>query len=812
MSPVELRELKEQLEMLTEKGFIEPSKSPYGAAVLLVKKKNGSLRMCIDYRALNKLSVKNKYPLTRIDDLLDTLQGAKYFSGIDLASGYWQIPIAPEDIEKTAFRTRYGSYQFKVMPFGLTNAPATFQRIMNDLFRPYLDKFVVIYLDDLLIFSKSKEEHMEHLRTVLSLLKKNTFYAQTAKCTFFATEMQFLGHVITAEGIHTDPAKIATITALPTPANVKELRSFLGICTFYRRFVPNFAKIASPLTDLTGEVAYIWSAAAQEALESLKTKLASAPVLVQPDFTKDFVLHTDASDTAVGAVLMQDQGQGLQPIAYESRKLTPAEKNYPVHEKELLAVMYALKQWRHYLLGAHSKVQTDHKSLTFIQTQPHLSQRQARWMETLQEYDVTIEYLKGEANVVADALSRLPMDRQELRIHSLQVLKTHGLSVRRSEGNDDIAADILQQLKKQGLRRVTYACVTHTEEATSLLEKIKRAYEKDTITQALLHRLKSQPLITTRRANEYELRDGLIFKLGDPCRLLIPNDTAIKGALMREHHDSTIAGHLGRDKTLEALSRHYFWPKMAMDVASYVRSCPHCQQVKPTNQPPQGLLMPLPTPAYRWEQITMDFIVGLPPTPRGHDSVVVFVDQLTKMVHVAPMQSTFTARQTARVFFDTVFRLHGMPSLFISDRDTRFTSSFWTNLVQLLDTKLSMSTAFHPQTDGQTERANRTFEDMLRSYCDEDHSTWDELLTPLEFAYNNSCQASTFLLKYGTTAAHARRPTVRCDPGFREPLGRCLLHRAIFVPCRREDAFSPGSAAPGYLCRSPPPPRDNQSW
>ncbi|KAA0054781.1 ty3-gypsy retrotransposon protein [Cucumis melo var. makuwa] len=403
MAPAELKELKVQLQELLDKGFIRPSVSPWGALILFVKKKDGLMRLCIDYRELNKVTIKNRYPLPRIDDLFDQLQGATVFSKIDLRSGYHQLRIKDGDVPKTAFRSRYGHYEFIVMSFGLTNAPAVFMDLMNRVFREFLDTFMVVFIDDILIYSKTEAEHEEHLRMVLQTLRDNKLYAKFSKCEFWLKKMSFLGHVVSKAEVSVDPAKIEAVTSWTRPSTVSEVRSFMGLAGYYRRFVENFSRIATPLTQLTRKRApFVWSKACEDTFQNLKQKLVIASVLTVPDCSGSFVIYSDASKKVLGCVLMQ-QGK---VVAYASRQLKSHEQNYRTHDLELAAVVFALKISRHYLYGEKIQIFTDHKSLKYFFTQKELNMRQRRWLELVKDYDCEILYHPGKANVVADALNR----------------------------------------------------------------------------------------------------------------------------------------------------------------------------------------------------------------------------------------------------------------------------------------------------------------------------------------------------------------------------------------------------------------------
>ncbi|CAI7739564.1 unnamed protein product [Closterium sp. NIES-53] len=567
LSPTELADMKKQIEYLLDKGLIRPSTSPYGAPVLFTPKPDGSLRMCIDYRALNKQTIKNKYPIPRIDDLLDQLRAATIFSKLDLRSGYWQIRMADNSIYKTAFRTRYGSYEYLVMPFGLTNAPKTFQAEMNHILRPLLDECVVVYLDDILIYSRDMKQHIEHLRRVFEILRREKFYVKLKK-------VQFLGHMVSAQGVHVDPKKIEA-----------------------------YAKIATPLTNLLKKnTPFKWEDVHQQAMEQLKTALTSAPVLILPDPEKNYVIEADASDQAVGAVLMQDQGKGLQPIAYLSKKLHEAELNYPIHDKEALAIITAFKTWQCYLEGRKTTVYTDHCSLKYLKTQPTLSRRQVRWIDFLEtHFDYDIVYKPGHKNK-ADALSRPG------HVAAIQI---------------------------QGMNLLLKGLFTH-------------GYTID-------------PKIPLAEKNKLLQWDHDVALHKGSTKIWVPNYPPLRQLLLEEFHDMLYAGHFGtftRPGTALASGQLGFHHRFT----TY-----HC----------------------------------------GHDAILVVIDKFSKMGHFIPIHTTARTEEKAQLFLKHIISQHGIPTTLISDRDPKFTSKFWKELMSLMGTRLAMSSAYHPQTDGQTERLNQ---------------------------------------------------------------------------------------------------------
>ncbi|GJY44271.1 reverse transcriptase domain-containing protein [Tanacetum coccineum] len=612
LAPSEMQELLEQLQELQDKGFIRPSHSPWGAPVLFVKKKDGSFRMCIDYRELNKMTIKNRYPLPRIDDLFDQLQGARYFSKIDLRSGYHQLRVQDDDISKTAFRTRYGHFEFTVMPFGLTNAPAVFMDLMN----------------------RTKEDHENHLRLMLDLLRKEKLYAKFSKCEFWLQEVHFLGHVVN----HDD--------------------SFLSAAGYYRRFIENFSKIAKPLTSLTQKnQKYEWGEKQEEAFRTLKDNLCNAPILSLPDGVEDFVVYCDASNQGLGCVLMQRD----KVIAYASRQLKSYEKNYTTHDLELGAVVFALKIWRHYLYGTKSVIYTDHKSLQHIFDQKELNMRQRRWLELFSDYECEIKYHPVKGLILAA---------------QVKAFKDENVIAEGLNGMD-------QQMEKR--------------------------------------------------------EDGSLHYMD---RIWVPLVGGVRTKIMDEAHKTRYSVHPGADKMYYDLRDMYWWPGMKKEIAIYVSKCLTCAKVKAEHQRPSGLLQQPEIPEWKWEKIAMDFITKLPRSSSGHDAIWVIVDRLTKLAHFLAIREDYSMEKLARLYIDEIVARHGVPTLIISDRDGRFTSRFWQTMQKALGTRLDMSTAYHPQTDGQSERTIQTLEDMLRACVIDFGGSWNIHLPLAEFSYNNSYHSS----------------------------------------------------------------------
>ncbi|GJT31345.1 putative reverse transcriptase domain-containing protein [Tanacetum coccineum] len=641
--------------------------------------------------------VKNRYPLPRIDDLFDQLQGSSIYSKIDLRSGYHQLRVREEDIPKTAFRTRYGHYEFQVMPFGLTNAPAVFMDLMNRVCKPYLDKFVIVFIDDILIYSKNKQEHAEHLKLILELLKKEQLYAKFSKCEFWIPKVQFLGHVIDSQGIHVDPAKIESVKDWESPKSATEIRQFLGLAGYYRRFIEGFSKIAKPMTKLTQKkIKFEWSDKAEAAFQLIKQKLCSAPILALPEGNEDFIAYCDASIKGLGAVLMQRE----KVIAYASRQLKIHEKNYTTHDLELGAVVFALKIWRHYLYGTRCTVFTDHKSLQHILDQKELNMRQRRWLELLSDYDCEIRYHPGKANVVADALSRKERVKP-LRVRAL--VMTIGLDLPKRILEAQIEARKPENLK--------------SEDVGGMLIENSKDPEKP-------------------RKEKLEPRADGTLCLNN--RSWLPCYGDLRALIMHESHKSKYSVHPGSDKMYQDMKQLYWWPNMKADIATYVSKCLTCLRVKAEHQKPSGLLVQPAIPQWKWENITMDFVTKLPRTQSGNDTIWVIVDRLTKSAHFLPMRETDPMDKLAKLYLKEVVTRHGIPVSIICDRDPRFTSNFWRSFQKAMGTRLDMSTAYHPETDGQSERTIQTLEDMLRACVIDFGNGWEGHLPLIEFSYNKS--------------------------------------------------------------------------
>jgi hypothetical protein len=818
------------LKYLLDHGLIRESDSPYASPVLVVPKKDGTFRFCIDYRILNRISRIDKFPIPRIDDLCDKLRGASVFSKMDLRSGYWQVRIKEEDVEKTAFRTKTGHYEWLVMPFGLTNAPATFQRLVTKILKEFFNDCACVYLDDIIIYSKTPEEHQDHLRRVFQKLNENQLFAKLSKCIFYQSEVEFLGHIINKDGVHTDPKKVQAMVDWPTPETLKELRGFLGLCNFYRKFIWNYAKIAKPLTNLlkgqgkNGPIEV--GPAGQWAFEELKKALCKAPVLTQFDPGLPTEVWTDASSEArtLGAVLMQQHHDGMHPVAFLSKVMSKQQVGYPTYEQELAAVVLALQAWRHYLVAVPFVVRSDHHSLQYFHTQPDLNARQFRWVQLFAEYNFQqIRYRPGQKMEVPDALSRrrtVPADDNPKL--TIQVNKSPTEDPVRIPGSSvvfylgHVLSEIHMEEDHYDWHHESVSCYSLPREYQYLYTNRTRVKSDDldssSSQRAVSPDLHATPDISIPVKDVPTARENFVFsedptqlthsadwhrayltckdfapvyqslRNGDPPdlryrpytlsddqkrlfwldgsgvqRICVPS--SLRSLLMLEFHDYPLGGHHGAAKMFGRLHRSYYWPQMKSHIERYTRTCDKCLRNKTPTAKPFGTPGEMPVPRRPFDVVALDFLTGIPKTKTGYDAILVFTCLLSKRVICVPCHKTDSASEVAKLFFQHVFRNFGLPLQLVSDRDPRFVGKFWKTLFHLLGTKLTPSTPFHPQTDGQTERMNRTLIENLRAYVNARQNNWDDYLIPFEFAYNDSVSATTGYTPFQLTmGSHPRMP------------------------------------------------------
>lgn len=742
MAPNERTALKEFIEENLRKGYIRPSKSPAAAPVFFIKKKDGSLRMVVDYRKLNAMTVKNRYPLPLTTELIDSLKKAKVFTTLDLRAGYHNVRMKEGDEWKAAFRTQEGHFEPTVMTFGLTNAPATFQHMMNEIFKDLAGVIVIIYLDDILIFSENEEEHVEHVRTVLERLEKHDLFVKPEKCKFHQSSVDYLGMVIGAGTVSMDPAKVSAVLEWPVPSKVKDIQAFLGFANFYRRFIEDYSRIVRPMTELLRkDVRFEWGPRQQASFEELKRRFTEAPVLAMPDLEKPFILECDASDFATGAVLSQVGTDGsVHPVAFYSKSLNDAERNYEIYDKELLAIVRSLDEWRHYLEGSPHTIDviSDHKNLLYFSEARNLTRRQARWSIFLSRFDFTIRHRPGRLGGKPDAMSR----RVDLQ----------------PDGTDNANRTLLDRelFRMHAMRRG----MARIEGDTTLLRRIRGSRSWDEELVEAIEALKGKaPVSLKKELQDWNTEDGLLLYRG---KVYVPKDEAIRRDIVKLHHDSLPVGHPGRWKTYELVSRNYWWPGMSPFVERYVSGCDTCMRTKNLPHRPVGPLEPNEVPDGPWQTITCDFITQLPPS-NGFDAIFVVADRLTKQAHFVPTTSDIDSTRTAELFVSEVWKHHGTPRKVISDRGPQFVSRFMKEIFKRLGIKGSTSTSFHPQTDGQTERVNQELEQYLRAFTDVRQENWASLLPMAEFAHNTRAHSATrlspFALLYGYEPGFAIVPS-----------------------------------------------------
>jgi len=688
LSEEELRTLREWLKEMERTGKIRRSISPAGSLILFVPKPHGrGLRLCVDYRALNRVTIPNRYPLPLMQELQDRVRGAQWFHLIRVKEG---------DEWKTAFRTRYGLFEFQVMPFGLTNAPSTFQDMMNHVFSDMLDVGVIAYMDDILVYADTEEGHDRTVKEVLKRLQANGLAISPEKCIWKAKEVKFLGYIIGRNGIKMSEEKVEAVLGWKTPNSLTEVQSFLGFANFYRRFIKNYSRVAKPLTELTKKEkgkGWAWNHEAEAAFKDLKHRFTTAPILAHFDPAKPVIVETDASDFALGAILSQRDKEGrLHPVAFHSRKFQPVEINYEIHDKELLAIVDAFKHWRRYCQGATHQVQvlSDHHNLEYFTTNKVLNRRQARWTQELAGIDFKIFYRPGLQNGKPDALSRRPEYRPEKGGIENQPITT-------ILGKNHFEERLTRSFICSSARLTSLPARKWAEEF--LADVRKEGKKEEAYEQAKKQEVVAdKPPSKDRKVKELGNENGVLYRKN---LLWVPKGLVQR--ILESEHDTKVAGHMGQDKTIELIRRNFWWPKMNKRIIDFVRSCPECQQNKASRHQPYGLSSPLELPYAPWQSIAMDFITELPISD-DCDQLWVIINRFTKMVHFLPLRKEGKmVADLAVIFAREVWKYHGLPTDIVSDRDSRFTSEIWKEFLRLSGIRPRMSTAFHPQTDGQTE-------------------------------------------------------------------------------------------------------------
>ena len=713
--------VEEQVKEMLQYEVIEPSNSPWASPIVLVKKKDGTWRFCIDFRKLNEVTCKDAYPLPQVNDLIDTLSGHKYFTTLDLASGYWQVPVEKSSQEKTAFVIPGGDiYHFKRMPFGLANAVPTFQRLMSNVLQGLLRNKCLVYLDDVLIVGHSFEEHLSNLKEVLDAIKNAGLKLKPEKCHFGQTNVRFLGFQITNEGLSPDPEKVQAIKEYPAPNDLTELRRFLGMASYYRRFISGFSDIAHPLNHLLQKnVTFCWDRKCQTAFESIKEQLISSPILGFPDRDRDYSVYTDASDVGVGAVLTQTDDSGTERvISFASKAFSGAEKNWTTTEKEAFAVVWALQHFHPYVYGRKVRVITDHKALTWLKGIKHPNGKLARWIIKLQEYEYTVEHRSGSLMKHVDALSRAPIN--SIQVHKYSIAELQELQ----ELDEDIC--IVKEWIQEGRR-----------------PNCKPDGASDVL-YALYHIFNSLLIVDGLLCRKWKDTTGL-----ERDQIVLPQ--FVTPIVLQEAHDQV--GHMGVAKTFEAVQKIYYWPGFFKAVEEFCACCELCAKNKSVPRPrwPLKPIEVVPIPFY---MIGVDIVGPLKTTRSGNKYILSIIDYYTKYAEAEALPNQ-EAETIVRVL-EQIFARHGMPSVLLTDQGRNFESHLVKSMCQLFGIEKRRTTAYHPQTDGLCERFNAILKSLLRMKVNNDQNDWDEQLPHALLAYRISKQSPTgvtpFEMLYGRDA------------------------------------------------------------
>ena len=689
--------IQTQISEMLDKNIIKPSESPWSSPVILVKKANGQWRMCVDYRKLNAVTKKDRYPLPRIDDTLDLLVNSTFFSTLDMCNGYWHIEIDPRDREKSAFITSEGLYEFNVLSFGLCNAPSSFQRAVNSILGKLRWDKCLCYLDDIIIFGKTFEEHCERLHEVLKVLNQANLKLQKKKCSFGYRQVKFLGHLISEYGVKPDPSKTKALENFAEPSNINHVRSFLGLASYYRKFIKNFAKLSHPLNELLQkDKEFIWDEDCQNSFNAIKQRLTEDPILIHFHDDLPIFLYTDASGTGIGAVLAHKKNGKEHVVAYCSRTLNKHEKNYPITEQECLAIVWSVTKFRHYLLGHEFTIVTDHHPLCFLNSIKNPSGRLARWALRLSEYSFNVIHQKGSAHKTADCMSRFPLKESDPIEDERMVYSIDNTDLNSLQNSDAFCSKIKKRL-------------------TSKHRKKGYFIENDILYRQVKSRHGFKQLICLP-----------LSMVEDVCK---------------EFHDTLISGHLGQKRTYQKISERFYRPKLPELIQNYVKTCTPCQTRKTPTLPQQGLLQTIPL-CDPFEILGIDFLGPFPKSSSQNQYIIVLTDYGTRWAEAKAVRNA-TAESVAKFLIESIFLKHGFPKQIVSDRGSQFLSNLVTSLLKELNVKHTPSTSFHPQTNGLTERFNKTLTDILSMYTSKSQNDWDKYIPYALFSYNTSVQAST---------------------------------------------------------------------
>ncbi len=723
-SPKEKQIIRDQVKEMLENGVIEESQSPYSAPVVLAKKKNGKIRFCIDYRKLNDITIKDRHPLPLIADTINLMTNSKYFSVMDLMSGYWNVKMKEEDKPKTAFITPDALYQWKVMPFGLSNAPATFQRYMQKVLQKVLYQFVVVYLDDLLVFSETLEDHHTHLKKIFEIIKKNNLKLSIEKCNFLCSQVKYLGHIISSNGIRPDEDKLKSVENFPIPKKVKDVQSFLGLANYYRIFVEKYAYIANPLTNLLRKnVKFEWTSECDQAFKKLKTKLIQAPILAQFKEDCEVEIFTDACMYGMSAILGQIQNNKHVVISYNSKMFNGAQLNYSVTEKECLALVYAVKKYRHYIYGTHFTLYSDHNPLQHIMKIKNPNGRLTRWSLILMEYDFTVVYKPGKNHQNADALSRYPYEKPDDKDEEITLLLNSTLNIPEAQSKDEWCKTITNSIKNGG-----------------------KINQKFVIENNVLYRK--------------------TFDSNHQKKLLVCLPKLLRKQILRDFHDSEIAGaHLGFLKTYLKVKSRFFWPNCEKSIRKYVNNCESCQLNKGDRKAEKGLLQPIDV-KFPFECIGVDILGPITSSSKGCKYIIIMIDLFTKWLETKAIRNT-RSETLAKWFCEEIITRHGAIDRVLTDNARYFTSEFLKLVFELTTSKHIKSTPYSPQTNGNAEKACGIVKDMLKHYVKQNLKDWATYLPQVTFCYNISVHKTTryspfYLLYY-------REPRVPIDISMNLP-------------------------------------------